>query len=92
MTASRLGFVLQRPRPSLIKMVKWIPPTDLWFELNWDDTSKGNPRPTGSRGLLQDGHGDMVFAFYAYLDINTNTFAELYAVVHGLEIASDQGI
>ncbi|KAL0401559.1 UNVERIFIED_CONTAM: hypothetical protein Slati_4185800 [Sesamum latifolium] len=45
MTASRLGFVFQRPQPSLPKMVKWIPPPDLWFKLNCNGPLKGNPGP-----------------------------------------------
>ncbi|KAL0423890.1 UNVERIFIED_CONTAM: hypothetical protein Sradi_0923800 [Sesamum radiatum] len=85
MTASRLGFGFERPRPPLPKMVKRILLPDFLFKFNCDDTSKGNPGPMGSGSLLHDRHENMVFAFHDFLDIRTTTFAELYAVVWRLQ-------
>ncbi|KAL0283524.1 UNVERIFIED_CONTAM: hypothetical protein Sangu_2884600 [Sesamum angustifolium] len=90
--AQMVGFIFQPPTARLLKMVRWIPPLQGRWKLNFEGASKGNPSPVGAGGLVRDSHGRMLFGFYDFLDEHSNTYAELFAVVRGLQYVQDFGL
>ncbi|KAK4420643.1 Polyadenylate-binding protein-interacting protein 9 [Sesamum alatum] len=52
-------------------------------KLNCDGASKGNRGLAGVGSLFLDCHGRMILAFYDFLEIQNNTYAELLAVFRG---------
>ncbi|KAL0453728.1 UNVERIFIED_CONTAM: putative ribonuclease H protein [Sesamum latifolium] len=79
------------PRAPLPKLIPWVPPNRKWWKLNCDGASKGNRGLAGAGGLARDCQGNLIFAFYDCLDVQTNTYAELFAVVRGLQLARERG-
>ncbi|KAL0413202.1 UNVERIFIED_CONTAM: putative ribonuclease H protein [Sesamum radiatum] len=91
--ANSLGFMFHKPPPPpRPKLVWWTTPTNGWMKLNCDGTSKGNPGPSGAAGVIRDSSGGFCVAFHEFLGEQANIFAELYAVVRGVELAMDYGI
>ncbi|KAL0460978.1 UNVERIFIED_CONTAM: putative ribonuclease H protein [Sesamum latifolium] len=90
--ASTLGFFFPKPAITIPQLIQWRQPSVGWFKLNSDGASRGNPGMAGGGGgdhsrLL----GRLVLAFYDYLEEQTNTYAELYAVARGISLAKDVG-
>ncbi|KAL0439023.1 UNVERIFIED_CONTAM: putative ribonuclease H protein [Sesamum latifolium] len=65
--------------------------THSWYKFNCDGASKGNPGCAGAGGLIRDASGRLQIAFHDFLGSKTNTYAELFAVVRGLQLAHDEG-
>lgn len=80
-----------RKMPTRVITVEWRLPKNRWHKLNCDGVVKGNPKNIGARGLIRDETGFVVLAFAKYLRHRTNMFAELSAVVEGLQIFFDKG-
>ena len=62
------------------------------FTLCIDGASKGNPRVTGSGGVLYDPGGNIENTYSWNLGVATNNQAESYALLQGLFIARLQNI
>ncbi|KAL0421675.1 UNVERIFIED_CONTAM: hypothetical protein Slati_3190400 [Sesamum latifolium] len=87
--AAKFGFHLSKPKPRPPMIFNWKKPTNGWWKLNCDGASKGNPGPSGAGGLIRDSNGRMIIAFADFLEEHTNTYAELYAVVRGIQLAQE---
>ncbi|KAL0355213.1 UNVERIFIED_CONTAM: putative ribonuclease H protein [Sesamum radiatum] len=87
----KLGFRLYVTKPPALKLVRWLPPHDEWVKLNCDGASKGNPGEAGVGGLLWNNQGKLIFAYYDFISHQSNTYAELCALVRGLELAKEFG-
>ncbi|KAL0435100.1 UNVERIFIED_CONTAM: hypothetical protein Sradi_0217900 [Sesamum radiatum] len=72
-------------------MMRWFPPDDGWWKLNCNGTPKGNPGLSGAGSVIRNNKRDMIFAFYEFLQDQTNTFAKLYAIFRGLELSLHAG-
>ncbi|KAL0463265.1 UNVERIFIED_CONTAM: putative ribonuclease H protein [Sesamum latifolium] len=77
--------------PFIPKLVRWIPPIEGRWKLNSDGASKGNPGQAGAGGVVRDSCSRLILGFAEGLDIQTNVYAELFAIVKGLELAKDAG-
>ncbi|KAL0367606.1 UNVERIFIED_CONTAM: hypothetical protein Sradi_3650700 [Sesamum radiatum] len=53
--------------------------------------SIGNLGEAGAGGILRDGQRIMIFAFYEFLGTQTNAYVELFAIVHGVQLARHLG-
>lgn len=73
-------------------LVKWYPPQHGCYKLNINGASAGNRGPAGCGGLLRDWKGKVIFRFYHFLGIGTNTLAEVSALKIGLQICYVLGI
>ncbi|KAL0433014.1 UNVERIFIED_CONTAM: hypothetical protein Slati_2635700 [Sesamum latifolium] len=62
-----------------------------WIKLNSGGASKGNSGPTWGGGVFGDELGRGFFAYYLFSGTATNNFAEIAAVVRGLELAWERG-
>ncbi|KAL0406420.1 UNVERIFIED_CONTAM: hypothetical protein Slati_3955900 [Sesamum latifolium] len=89
--ALKLGFKINMPRAPLPKLICWIPLDCKWWKLNYDGASKGNRSLAGAGGLARDCQGNLIFAFYDFLDVQTNIYAKLFVVVRGLQLARERG-
>ncbi|KAF5450403.1 hypothetical protein F2P56_030761 [Juglans regia] len=64
--------------------VKWKPPKQGWVKLNIDGCSLGNPGPSGAGGIIRDDKGDLLCGFAEATGHNSNNYAELMGLLHGL--------
>lgn len=58
-----------------------------WIKLNSDGLAKGSPGPAAIGGLFRNSNGHVIGAFYKSIGIQTAFFAELEAVISGIEFA-----
>lgn len=75
----------------LLRIIKWIVPSEPFIKLNIDGSSLGNPRLAGASGILRDFSGNWVFGFSLRLGLASNNIAKLWAVRQGLMLAWDLG-
>ncbi|KAF7834434.1 reverse transcriptase [Senna tora] len=68
--------------------VGWVKPKNGFIKLNTDGSSIGNPGPVGVGGLFRDSDGRWLLGFSGSIGYQTNMFAELNAIKHGLALAS----
>ncbi|KAL0400828.1 UNVERIFIED_CONTAM: putative ribonuclease H protein [Sesamum latifolium] len=87
--ASKMGFVFSKSVVLNPKIIRWLRPAVGWWKLNCDGASKENQGKAGAGGVIRDCRGRMVLAFATGLDIQTNIFAELFAIVKGLQMARE---
>lgn len=62
-----------------------------WIKLNSDGVSKGNPGVAGGSGVFRDSTGSFVHAYAFKCAFGSAITAEHNAVLHGLQIAFNQG-
>ncbi|MQM15947.1 hypothetical protein Taro_048900 [Colocasia esculenta] len=67
-----LGFFIQ-PIVKQCKLVRWIPPLQ-GLVLNVDGASKGNPGPCGGGGLVRNGFGAVLLAFFHFYGTGNSLF------------------
>ena len=72
-------------------LIRWKFPNPGWVKLNSDGASHGNPGQATAGGVVRNEHGDWLTGFAANLGIATASVAELWRVIHGLDIASERG-
>ncbi|KAL0385591.1 UNVERIFIED_CONTAM: hypothetical protein Sradi_2953400 [Sesamum radiatum] len=89
--AAKFGFHYLKPLPKFPQLIQWKKPIDGWWKLNCNGASKENLEAVGIGWLIRNSHGNLVLAFADFLEEQTNTYAELYAVVRGLQLARDTG-
>jgi hypothetical protein len=70
----------------------WKPLKKGTIKLNFDNTSKDNPRKYGAGGLLRDLEGRILAMFTNKLGYNSNNGVELEGLIRGLDMAKHQGI
>ncbi|KAL0456102.1 UNVERIFIED_CONTAM: hypothetical protein Slati_0949400 [Sesamum latifolium] len=88
--ARKLGFSLCATKQPVPKLV--LPSCGDWFKLNCDSALKGNLGDACMGGMLRNNQGKLIFALYDFLGIQSNTYAELFALVRGLELAMEFAI
>ncbi|KAH9296609.1 hypothetical protein KI387_040197 [Taxus chinensis] len=71
--------------------IKWIPPKDGYFKLNFDGAVKGNPRKAGGGGVLRDSQGKFILAYFFDLGLQSNNVVEAAAMFWGVKLAKDKG-
>ncbi|KAL6214491.1 hypothetical protein ACLB2K_013925 [Fragaria x ananassa] len=69
------------------RIVLWHPPLIPWLKLNTDGFSKGNPGLAGCGGVFRDSFGRFIGGYCQSLGAQTPFFAELMAVILGVEFA-----
>ncbi|KAL6586073.1 hypothetical protein OROMI_002717 [Orobanche minor] len=94
--ADKIAFVAgttPAPRPiySMVA-VRWIKPTVGWWKLNTDGAALGSPgvAAAGGGGVIRDHLGHPLLMFSEFLGVQTNNYAEIYAIWRGLEFCIDQ--
>ncbi|XP_042983328.1 uncharacterized protein LOC122312726 [Carya illinoinensis] len=71
-------------RKEFIIPVKWKLPKPGWVKLNVDSSSLGNPGPSGAGGIIRDDNSNFLCGFAAATWHNSNNYAELMGLLHGL--------
>ncbi|XP_035542880.1 uncharacterized protein LOC118345390 [Juglans regia] len=71
-------------RKEFIFPVKWKLPKQGWVKLNIDGCSFGNPGPLGVGCIIRDDKGDLLCGFATTTGHNSNNYAELMGLLHGL--------
>ncbi|KAF7822906.1 reverse transcriptase [Senna tora] len=69
-----------------VVQVKWTPPPLDWLKLNTDGSCTNSE--IGAGGLLRDHSGRWISGFSVFIGIGNALLAELWAVFHGLKLAS----
>ncbi|KAF7833196.1 putative ribonuclease H protein At1g65750 family [Senna tora] len=72
--------------------IGWTKPVEGYVKLNTDGSSIGNPGPMGIGGIFRNSDGGWLLGFSSFVGIQSNMFAELNAIKHGLAIAVDRKI
>jgi hypothetical protein len=72
-------------------LINWIPPDAQDIKINVDGASSGNPGPAGAGGLLRDFTGKWLKGFVINVGVATNTTAEFWGILKGLELAWELG-
>ncbi|KAL2241481.1 UNVERIFIED_CONTAM: hypothetical protein Sindi_0789300 [Sesamum indicum] len=91
LVAAKLGFFFPKTTPQSPKVIRWRHPIGGWWKLNTDRASKSNSGCAGAGGIIRDCYGRLVLGFADGLGVQTNTYAELYAIARGLQLAKDTG-
>ncbi|KAL0416938.1 UNVERIFIED_CONTAM: putative ribonuclease H protein [Sesamum latifolium] len=86
-----MGFILPTV-PRAPRVVRWVTPSPVWFKLNSDRSSLGNPGLAGAGGIIRDAEGQVRLAYQVALGTTTSVIAELTAVWRGLELAMVHGL
>ncbi|KAL6143356.1 hypothetical protein ACLB2K_054051 [Fragaria x ananassa] len=84
---SSMGVIPVLKRLSAPRIVLWHPPLIPWLKLNTDGFSKGNPGLAGCGGVFRDSFGRFIGGYCQGLGAQTAFFAELMAVILGVEFA-----
>lgn len=71
--------------------VVWLPPADGSIKVNVDGSSFGNPGQAGYGGLVRNNLGEWICGFYGSCGVADNLIAEIYAIMHGLDLAWNRG-
>ncbi|XP_038688673.1 uncharacterized protein LOC119987842 [Tripterygium wilfordii] len=74
-----------------LQMIGWSPPPQGWVTLNTDGCSKGEHGAAGAGGLLRDYRGVWLKGFFANIGSCGSIEAELWAAIHGLRLAWEEG-
>ena len=73
----------------LLRIIKWIVPSEPFIKLNTDGSSLGNPGLAGARGIFRDFSGNWVSGFSLRLGLASNNIAKLWAIRQGPMLAWD---
>ncbi|KAL0355779.1 UNVERIFIED_CONTAM: hypothetical protein Sradi_4024800, partial [Sesamum radiatum] len=73
--------------PRAPKLVRRATPSPAWYKLNSNESSLGNPGPTGAMGNIRDAKGQVALVYQYALGTTTSMIAELTAVWCGFELA-----
>ena len=84
---SSMGVIPVLKRLSAPRIVLWHPPLIPWLKLNTDGFSKGNPGLAGCGGVFRDNFRRFSGGYCQDLGTQTVFFAELMAVILGVEFA-----
>ncbi|KAF7829986.1 reverse transcriptase [Senna tora] len=79
----------QKPPPI---SVKWTPPSPNWFKLNTDGSCILPSSDFGVGGILRVHMGNWIRGFSIFKGIGDSVLAELWAVYHGLLLASQSHV
>lgn len=81
------------PQPVIVSNpTSWRPLLpDTIKKLNFDGAAKGNPNPTGYKGIIRENTCMPVFMYLGTIDINKNNAVELSCLRMGLEYTHNQG-
>ncbi|KAL2250200.1 UNVERIFIED_CONTAM: hypothetical protein Sindi_2493700, partial [Sesamum indicum] len=85
--ALAMGFCFRPMVPRAPRVVRWSTPTPMWFKLNSDGSSLGNPGPAPAVGVIRDEIGQVHLAYQYALGTATSVVSELTAIWRGLELA-----
>ena len=61
----------------------------MWFKLNTDGSSSGNPGRAGGCGIIRNSYGEWVSGFARAIGYTTNVAAELWALRDGINLCID---
>lgn len=81
---------LPRKAPS-ISTVHWNPPAQDWIKLNTDGLARRNPDSSITDGVFRTCRGFVKGLFSINIGVHTAYFAELLAVILGIELAWEKG-
>ncbi|KAK9282908.1 hypothetical protein L1049_011133 [Liquidambar formosana] len=84
-----LGVSAIPKKAPIVSEVCWHPP--IWLKLNTDGLAKGNPGPTVAGGVFRNCRGFVKGIFSFNIGIQSAFYAELLAVILGIEQAWDKG-
>lgn len=84
-TLSSLSIPKLPVRIKLPILVKWNPPISS-YKLNTDRATKGNLRTFGPGEIIREYSDGLVVAFSEHLRVQTNNYAEVYGLSHGLKL------
>lgn len=87
-TLKSYGSVLHRAAP---REVGWYPPSNDTIKVNVDGSSLGNPGRAGYGRLLKNRLGEWICGFSGSCGFADNLTAEVYAIIHGLDLAWNHG-
>lgn len=66
---------------------RWLLPPEGWLKSNLDGSSKGNPSPSGCRGIIRNSFGEGIAYFASSLGTQTNHLAEARAASSVVKLA-----
>ena len=84
-----LQIIMPPRRPP--RLVSWMKPPPGVVKLSVDGCSRGNPGMTTTGGVLRDHQGVVLAAFGSFLGHQSILFAELMALLEGLDLAAQLG-
>ncbi|KAI3473514.1 hypothetical protein Pfo_031507, partial [Paulownia fortunei] len=90
--ATLLDFNFPLEKEKKAKHVLWEKPQEGWFKLNTNGAAKGQTEQAGTGGIIRDHFGNVVVAYYEYIGNCNSIYAEIFALVKGLELAKGEGI
>ena len=70
----------------------WEPPPRGFFKLNSDGSSAANPGEAGAGGIIRNDQGQWLVGYSRKLGQATSTYAELWGVRDGLQLAVKRGL
>ncbi|KAJ7961972.1 reverse transcriptase [Quillaja saponaria] len=73
-------------------LISWQFPTKRWIKLNTDEASQNNSLYANCGGLLRNNMGEWLAGFAANLGQGSNTEAELFGILHGLNLACQMNV
>jgi hypothetical protein len=73
-----------------ISPTQWEAPPTGCHKLNFDGASKGNPRPIGYGAVIRNNKGEILHITAGNLGHNTNNAAEVWGLLCGLQVATEQ--
>ncbi|KAJ1381042.1 Ribonuclease H domain [Sesbania bispinosa] len=70
--------------------ISWDPPPEGWYKVNCDGSVRSDISHATCGGIIRDERGVPLGAFVSKLNWCSITFAELWAIIHGLRIAAQK--
>ncbi|PNX57966.1 ribonuclease H [Trifolium pratense] len=83
--------LLESARASNPRSVAWSRPTEGTFCLNVDGSFLGSTQTAGFGGLIRNNAGAFLGGFYGVASMPSILYAEIMAVLHGLELCWNNG-
>ncbi|XP_057833769.2 uncharacterized protein LOC131044456 [Cryptomeria japonica] len=71
--------------------VKWEPPEQGWYKINFDGASAGNPSPSGIGCIVRDSKGKCLKEIAENIGVETNNEVEFRAAYQSLQLGTDLG-
>ena len=73
----------------MLSAVKWEPPPEGIFKLNFEGASKGNPDLASYGYIVRDIIGNMMGFSFSFIERETNNAVEIEGLMQGIEMLKE---